>query len=311
MRSCGMGDDTRMSWDELGRRAEQVRDLFTKHRVPLVPGEGLDRVLLEAEVLAKGAPAKIELLPEEYRVILNDAHVIYSLAENLDACVQSGVDVKIHLKQIRTGTTDYGTAAGENGQKTIFFKDFEYELCVCAAALRSGLRARFSDEPNDPHGDLHVESLRVEVKHPNSVRGLQKLVRKFNSGLYDEGAYGVFVTGLEDAFALGAPGAFATPADLEAHLAKKRAEMESFGREFIRYVASLSHVLAIVQTTTMLEIVAGASCLTRSANALIFDGVRPQAPASAMDDALRVASVFNPAPVRYSAVRERPDPTPE
>lgn len=306
-----MSDVTRMSWDELGTRADRVRGLFTKHRVPLVPGEGLDRALLEAESLAKGEPAEGDLSPEECRGILNDAHVIYSLAENLDACVQGGVDVKAHLKQIGTGTTDYGTAAGESSQKTIFFKDFEYELCICAAALRSGLRARFSDEPNDPRGDLHVESLRVEVKHPNSVKGLQKLVRKFNSGLHDEGAHGVFVTGLEDAFALATPGAFATPADFKTHMATKGAEMESFGREFIRYAASLPRVLALVQTTTMLEIVAGASRLSRSANALIFDGVRPQAPASAMDDALRVASVFNPAPVRYSALRERPDPTPE
>jgi hypothetical protein len=50
---------------------------------------------------------------------------------------------------------------------------------------------------------MRVDNIIVEVKHPDSARGIERLISKFHGELRKRNAVGVFVTAVEDAFRLG------------------------------------------------------------------------------------------------------------
>jgi len=289
--------------NELMHKVDRVRHIFEIYRVPLIDGEGLAHSLEEAEAYAKGEKLAGDYSPQMLQRMIHDAHVIWMLAENLETCEKAGIDLRNHLKQIRTGSTDYGTSATDKERKKIFFKDFEYELCIAAAASRKGVAVAFSDKPNDPRGDLRVGTVRVEVKHPDGVKQLKKLARKFNNGLRTEGSYGVFAMGLEDAFEFGEGGEFKDLTNFDAWSDAKKREIEAWGCKFIKFVAKLSNIIATIQTTTQVEFYGeGLSRLRRLSNSLVFDE-KPKVPTSAYDDARKIVEVFNPDPRIYSKVK--------
>lgn len=290
-----------MDWNDLLDRTKYLRQLFADSKVPLKPGEGLERSLAEADALARGDKLPGEPSAEVLAAIGHDAHVIWALAENLRACADAGLNIVPHLKQITTGTTDYGTPASGTQAKKIYFKDFEFELFLASAMLRAGLKVQLADPPNDPRGDLLVDSVWVEVKHPNSLKQLMKLAGGFQSSLAENGSFGVFAAGIEDAFELGTQPADPSHEDFAAWLERKRDAMEKFGREFIHGVAKYDRILAVVQTSTAVEWYDGSTRLRRLGNSLIFDDGRCK-DASMGATIAKVAEVFNPKPRRFSEV---------
>lgn len=290
-----------MNWKELEARTTYIRELFAKAKVPMNPAEGLARSLAEADALARGEKLPGDPSPEVLAAIGHDAHVIWALADNLKACVAGGLNITPHLKQITTGTTDYGTPAAGNEAKKIYFKDFEFELFLASAMLRAQLKVQLADPPNDPRGDLIVDSVWVEIKHPNSLKQLMKLAAAFHGSLAKEGSYGVFAAGIEDAFELGAQPADPSHEDFAEWLERKRDAMEKFGREFIHGVAKYDRILAVVQTSTAVEWYDGSTRLRRLSNSLIFDDGRCGDPA-VNATAQKIAEVFNPKPRRFSDV---------
>lgn len=141
-------------FEELGRRAAFIRGLYRRYRVVLKPNEGLSLALEEAEALARGDKLEGLASAEQLHTIQSRAHVIYAFAETLKTCVDAGLDVSRHLPQMTTGSTDFGISSRDN--KAIFFKDFEFELFIASALIRSGLVPALTG-PGDPRGDPPIE----------------------------------------------------------------------------------------------------------------------------------------------------------
>jgi hypothetical protein len=287
-------------WKELGRRASFIRDLYKTHRIRLKRGEGLSIALDEAVALARGDKKMGAFSRSQLIRTASDAHIIYGIAESLETCIGAGLDISNHLGQLTTGTADYGTPAATNA-KTIFLKDFEFELFIVAALIKRGLIPEFPKQRNDPRGEFLVSGIFVEAKHPNSVGQFEKMVGRFNAALRKDGLFGVFAVALEDAYGLGDEAEFGSHADYERWLIAKRARMETMGRQFIKHAASLSRVAAILQTQSKIEIVGGFTTMRRLGNSVLFDHRASfcdyEVPAKA------IAEAFNPLPVLYSTLK--------
>lgn len=289
-----------MDWSKLERKVNYIRSLYTEKGISLPPDGGLAKALVEAEQLAlgehlPGPPSRNQLLGTAH-----DAHVIWALAENLEVCEEAGLDLSAHLAQITTGSTDFGTRDAGTG-RTIFYKDFECEITIAATLLRAGLKPQFALESNSPLGELHLDDVWVEVKHPNSTGQLKKNLKKFQKQLASNTVYGVFVVGLEDAFDFGDTTEFLDPIEFSDWQEAKRAEMDRFGRDFLRFAARCPNILGTVQTSTKVETVGEVSRLRRLGNSCYFDhreGVRLQASQAA----LKICQVFAASPVLYSSL---------
>ena len=221
-------------WTVLRQKVQYVRGLYSRYRIPLKPGEGLARALAEAESLSQAERPAAVLNEADVTDAVHAAHVVYSLADGLEVCVNAGLDVSNHLKQSTTGSIDYGTPDLSGGQ-SIYFKDFECELFIAACLVRRGLAVQFLDQPSDPRGDLRLDDFFIEVKHPNSTGQLTKLLRKFNKSMRENGTYGAFVVGIEDAFNLGDREDFESAEEYKRWLAAKRQGIEADGFEIIRF----------------------------------------------------------------------------
>jgi hypothetical protein len=284
-------------FDELGRRVSFIRSLYRRHRIVLKPGEGLALALDEAEALARGDKAKGPFAQQQLIRSASDAHVIYAIAGSLQTCVSAGLDVSKHLPNLTTGTTDYGTSS--TNLKSIFFKDFEFETFIASALIRNGLVPAFA-EPGDPSGDLILDGILIEAKHPNSVGQLTKLLLKFNTALEAIGHFGVFAVALEDAMEMGDVSEFDSQAEYEAWIAAKRGGMEAIGQRLIPFAAHLPRIAALLQSQTKVEIVGGGTTLRRLGSSILFDH-RPSFP-NYETTARAIAASFNPNPVLYSAL---------
>jgi hypothetical protein len=293
-----------MDFDELKKRSLAIRDLLKKHKVKLVPGEGLEQALVEAEAIAnavkKGEKGTEKAFVESARA----ASVVWSLSETLEPSIAHGLDPTQHLKQITTGSVDYGTPAGEGENKRIFFKDFELELFVGTECIKRGMKVGLNPVSNDPSGDLFIEPLRAEVKHPNSPNQLEKLIKKFNGKLQENDRFGVFVVGLEDAFKVDPGKVFKDESEWRGWLDSKAKQVEEFGKSFLQLAAQLPRILVAVQTWTVWFQAGGAVNLRREGNAVMFDE-RPGVPDAAAARASEVAAVFNPKSPLWSKIKEK------
>jgi hypothetical protein len=284
-------------WKELGRRVRFIRDLYRIHKISLKSGQGLAIALDEAEMLASGDVIDKSFSREKLVRTVNDAHVIYTMAESLETCVKAGLDVRQHLAQLTTGTADYGTPARPN-VNSMFLKDFEYELFIASALIRRRLIPSFSKKANDPLGDLVVDRMIVEAKHPNSVGQLEKLLRKFNSALHGDKLFGVFAVALEDAHNLGDHAEFTSRIDYQRWLEAKRDGMEAIGLQLVKRAAALGRIAVMVQTQSVVEIIEGETTMRRLSNSILFDH-RPTF-CEYETTARLIAEVFNPEPALYS-----------
>lgn len=286
-------------WEHLSKRVQYVRKLYNDKNIQLKAGEGLTLALDEAQscVAAKkssGAPTVENCLSSA-----NACHVVWALYESIKQCVDAQLDVTNHLRQITTGSTDFGLPAEQpHGNKTIFLKDFEAELFVAAQLAKALLPVTFLDKPNDPRGEMAVSGILIEVKHPNSTKQIIKLMRKFNLHLKKGKAFGVFVTAIEDAFNVAEPAASPNHADFIREQQNKRSQMEKFGRCAISAAASLSNIGAIVQTCSAMESVGDETCFKRRSNSLVFEN--RQYPDETKEQIERIAKVFNSNFRRYT-----------
>lgn len=291
-------------WDQLLKKILFLRSLYKDKGIPLKDGQGMARALDEAEAVAKGET--IAATPENVDVMasVNACHVMWALFESIKACIDVGLNIDSHLRQLTTGTTDYGVPSGN--VKEIFFKDFEAELFVAAELAKASLPVQFLDDPDDPKGEMRVEDVLVEVKHPNSIKRLESLMRKFSAEACKDGKYGVFVTAVEDAFELFDRSQFSSDTEFLAWQAEKRGKIESFGRTAVLRAATLPRISALVQTSSVIEVVGDETRFVRHGNSLVYD--QRQYPEGILETVESVASVFNPNFRRYSAIRHILEP---
>ena len=124
------------------------------------------------------------------------------------------------LRNITTGTVDFGVRRTPNAQSH-YFKDFELELYVAAQCINDGVHnVALNPVSNAPDGDLFLESLRCEVKHPNSLGHLRENLKDFNEEIRNRNMYGVFVTGIEDMFNVFPPLMFPDDATFQSWLTR-------------------------------------------------------------------------------------------
>jgi hypothetical protein len=291
-----------MNYGELKTRIVEIRQLLATARAKLVRGEGLERALAEAEAVADGVKSIRGGSEQDYINSARAVTAVWNFSETLRPCIARGLNLDEHLRTITTGSLDYGRTSGTTGNSHLF-KDFELELFIASRCIVAGLpNVALNPVMNDPSGDLFVESLRAEMKHPDSVGRMENLLRKFNAALYHNGMYGVFVVGLEDLFTVQPTTVFATEADWLAWLDSKAQEVEVYGASFLRMAARMTRILSTVQTWTVWYQAAGGISLHRQGNSALLDdraGVPPQCYA----DAQRVAALFNPDYRRWTTIK--------
>jgi hypothetical protein len=232
------------SYDELMRRVVYIRDLYSAMNIPLKRDQGLSLALDRAEAVAKSTLSADAVEGDGLHRTVRDTHVVWALSDSLATCVSAGLNVRPHLSQINTGSTDFGTPAS-GSSKEIFFKDFEAELLVAAALLRGGLPVKFFEDPNDPRGDMLVGNIVLEVKHPNSIGQLEKLLSKFHGQLREHDDRGIFVVALEDAFAMSSID-FSDQSEYDTWKELRDAQIEGFGRPFLDRVFRKARIGALV-----------------------------------------------------------------
>lgn len=288
-------------WKELGRRSALLRNIYATYRIPLESASPLAQALAEARDLADGK--KVVLPPSDQALMkaVESAQTIYVIAESVERCLAEALDISRHLKQMATGTIDYGSP-GSAGQKNIYLKDFEYELFIASALVTRGLKPVFLPDRNDPTGEMQVNGLIIECKHPDSEGQLMRNISKFGRKLMESNRHGIFAVGLEDACQLGDVVAFETQSDYDRWLEQKQDLMEEGGRKRALHAYEQERVLGLVTTQAKLLMIADNSQFSRLGNSMLFDDKESFSPHAA--EALQIAKAFNPSPIRYSEVRE-------
>lgn len=293
-----------MSYRELKVRVTEIRQLLAAARANLVVGQGIEQALAKAEAVADNNGPARGRPQHEFLENARACTAIWNLAETLRPCVARGLNMTTQLRNITTGTVDYGVPSVPHARNSHYFKDFELELYSAAQCINDGVaRVALNVIPNAPDGDLILESLRGEVKHPSSLGQLNAYLRGFDNEIRRLNMYGVFFSGLEDLFNVFPPQMFPDDAAFQAWLSAKRREVDYCARWFYRMAAGRDRVLVTVQTWTFWYQAGNAVSLWREGNAVLFDqraGVPPQQ----YQDAERIARVFNPNFLRWSQIED-------
>lgn len=282
-------------WTELGRREKLLRDSYTRLNIALPPSQGMARALDEAKDLAEG----IKTVSSDTALVetIQACHTVYAIAESVEVCLGFGLDVSRQLSAMATGTINYGTP-GNTSAKSIYLKDFEYELFIAASLIRAGLRPKLLDNPSDPMGEMEVEGIVVECKHPDSTGGLPDKLKKFARKLRKSGRFGFFAVAVEDAHHLGDQIVFGSKLYYDSWLDSKQAEMEESGQKLAGFAAYRDVVLGLIHTQTKVVVIAGATGMKRHSTSLLFD--RPSTPEAMTRGAEKIARVFNPSPHHFA-----------
>src|SRR5581483_1311505 len=259
-------------WHELRDRVRHIRELCRGLKIELIRGQGLAQSLDEAEALADGKKHSGPANEADVLASVRAFHNVWALYDSLDSCQTAGLPITAHLKQMTTGSTDFGVPSEPSSAfRMIYYKDFEAELFIAASLARAGLPVRFLEEPNDPRGDMLVQEVFVEVKHPNSAKSLERLMRKFDGQMRRTGSAGVFVAALEDAFRLASPTSFSSNQEFSSWKEKKDDEVEVFGIASLLQAATLQNIGVLAQTSSYIEIISDETQFVRRTNAVIYD----------------------------------------
>ncbi len=292
-------------WQQIGESVEIIEAALRTYRIRLNPDQGLAQSMKEAKALAQGIKLSSPGTDQEVMRSANDAHFVLALGSEVKTCVDAGLDVSDHLKQMNMGTVDFGTPA--NTLHAHYLKDFEFELMVLSRLVIAGATPTLFPQANDPRGDAICGELYLECKHPNSIKQLQKLIAAFAKSLGKESRFGVFAVALEDCFNLGDVASFPTRASYLFWLENKRDEMEDFGKRLAAYAAKFDRIVGLIFTQTKLLVIEGNTQLERLANSILFDGhITAEVPES---EVLSLLTPFNPVPIRLSSFPT--DPLPE
>lgn len=278
---------------EFNRRIDVIKTLYRQYNIKIKRGQGLFDILLEADKIAKAVNYPDD--NEKIKLAVESFHYTWALSETLETCVSAGWDVSNHLKQITTGTVDYGEPASGNDTKKIFYKDFECELFIGSVLIKKGLKPELLDDPNDPKGDIKLGNVIAEVKHPNSTGQIKKLMWKFNREMRNNNSFGVFVVGVEDMFNIGDVYYFNDVAHFDTWEAQKNQEIEQFGlQKTIPMAQSLPRIMGLVQTSTKIFDIAGITGLRRFGNSVLYE--RVDIPSDDLSNAEAIVKAFNPNP---------------
>ncbi len=98
-------------WKQIGESVEIIESALRTYRIRLNPDQGLAQSMKEAKELAQGIKLSSPATNQEAIRIANDAHFVLAMGWEVKTCMEAGLDVSDHLKQMNTGTVNFGTPA--------------------------------------------------------------------------------------------------------------------------------------------------------------------------------------------------------
>ena len=297
-----MNDEIDLSlgiWDDLTDSVSYIREQFTINKIQLVKNEGITRALDEAESLGRGRQEGSFLLAKPLLKSVEEIHVVLAFARDLRICVQHGLPVRPHLRRMTSGSTDFGVPAAPN-ERSFFFKDFETELFVAATLVQAALPVRFLENDSDPRGEMEIEGLLIEVKHPDSPSSTLGHLTKFSNKLRWSKEPGFFVRSIEDAFELGLGRDLTENATNAEWEERKLNEMERNGLIAAQHASRLGNVLGFATLASHPEVVGNASRFTRKGSAIVFDQVAEHW--GRFNLVNRIASALGSTPTKWSLI---------
>jgi len=298
-RMVGGSHLSRNVWDELTDAVAYIREQFAANKIRLAKDEGITKALDEAEALGKGRAEGLVDATKPLITSVEECHVILAFARDLRLCVRHGLPVGPHLRRMTSGSTNFGVPSAPN-EHNFFFKDFETELFVAATPIQAGLPVRFLELDNDPRGEMEVEGLLIEVKHPDSQSSTSRHLRKFTDTIRYSGASGFFIRSIEDAFEL------ASGVELSSDLVhreweeKKADEMEANGMLAVQQASRLGNILGFATLASHLEVVGNESRFVRKGRAVVFDKAAEQQ--GRFDLVMRIAQALDDASTKWSSI---------
>jgi len=276
-----------MDRNELGEKIKYIRNLYCKYNIALKKGQGLYCMLIEGEKIVNEVTPQSK---EELKIMAEAYHHIWALCDDLKTCIGAGWNIRNHLNQITTGSVNYGTPSDD--KKTIYYKDFELELFIGACLIKQGLKAELSKDPSDPKGDIYLDDVYIQIKHPSKIDQLKKRMVAFNKKMITDNGYGFFIVGLEDIFSLGDITCFNSDDCYLKWRDVKYNEIESFGTQHIIPIAEkMDRILGLAQTSTRVYWIGDSSRLIRFGNSLIFS--KNSVPEAIMKTANQISDTFN------------------
>lgn len=285
-------------WDELDQAVSCIREQCKINNIRLAKDEEITKALDEAESLAKGYPQGNFEVTKPLFESVEEIHVVLALARDLRLCVEHGLPVGPHLRRMTSGSIRFGIPAALN-ERTFFFKDFETELFVAANLAQAGLPVRFLEDASDPRGEMEVEGVVIEVKHPDSPSSTPKHLTKFSNKLRRSKEAGFFVRSIEDAFRLGFNN---EPTDSTGE-EQKLDDMENNGLDAAQHAAGLGNILGFATLASHPEVVGDASRFTRKGAAIVFDEISERWGRLGIVD--RIALALDKHPTTWSSLASK------
>jgi hypothetical protein len=289
----------RSIWDELTDAVAYIREQFAANKIRLVKDEGITKALDEAEALGRGRAEGPVDVTKPLLTSVEECHVILAFARDLRLCVRHGLPVGPHLRRMTSGSTDFGVPSGPN-ERNYFFKDFETELFVAATLAQAGFPVRFLEHDNDPRGEMEIEGLLIEVKHPDSPSSTSRHLRKFSDTIRYSGAPGFFIRSVEDAFELASGVALSSDVVQREWEEKKTDEMEANGMLAVQQAFRLGNILGFATLASHLEVVGNESRFIRKGRAVVFDRAAEQQ--GRLDLVMRIAQALDKDPTQWSSI---------
>jgi hypothetical protein len=286
-------------WDELTDAVASIREQFAANNIRLVKDEGITKALDEAESLGKGQAQGPVDAAKPLLTSVEECHVVLAFARDLRLCVQSGLPVGPHLRRMTSGSTDFGVPSARN-ERNFFFKDFETELFVAATLIQASLPVRFLELDNDPRGEMEIEGLLIEVKHPDSRSSTSRHLRKFSDAIRYSRASGFFIRSIEDAFELASGVELASDVAQREWEEQKADEMEANGMLAVQHASRLGNILGFATLASHLEVVENASRFVRKGRAIVFD--KPAEQHGRSDLVMRIAQALDNTPTKWSSI---------
>lgn len=288
-------------WVRLKESVEFIEGLYKRHKVTLPANGGLQAALDEARALLAGVKMAGNPTDVEIAARAEQTNAVIALADTLKPLDAAGLAIVRYLKQIGTGTTNYGTPQQPGQSKAHFFKDFETELFVLSSLLNANLPVALLPDPSDPVGEMEVAGVFIEVKHPDTPNQLEKLIGKFNRELAKRNAFGVFVLALEDAFDAAAQSIHPSQVDRDKSFDALAQKIDALARTILPRAARLPQIGGCVTLLSRQEVIDDHCSFRRLANSMVFDErVYPQGVRTTIDG---ICGVFAQPPRLYSAVK--------
>lgn len=290
-------------WIRLRGSVDFIEALYAKYKVLLPAGEGLRAALNEARALADGVSMPGNPTTEEVAARAEQANAIITLADTMRPLDAAGLAIVRYLKQIGTGSTNYGTPQQPGQSKKHFFKDFETELFVLSNLLQAGLPVQLLTDPSDPAGEMEVDGIFVEVKHPDTPNQVNRLLGKFHGELVRRNTYGVFVIALEDAFNAASKSVHPGPEEQQAAFQGLAKEIDGLARSVLPHAARLPQVGGLATLLSRQEIVSGHCSFQRLGDSVVFD--QRTYPNGVLEKVEAICGVFAQPPGLFSAIQKK------